>query len=68
MVIGILVVLMFVALAVYFATGRSIFFWGAKGCIWVDAALICAGDVASQTVAKWIDRLPETVQEVQRGL
>lgn len=65
MLIAGMVTFMFIAMATYFLTKHSIFFWLAKACIRMDAALICTWDVLGIAVANWRQRIPGTVRQVQ---
>jgi hypothetical protein len=51
--------------AVHLQTGRSIFHWGARICIVLDASLICAYRITLRAAAAWWQRLPRVIAEVR---
>ena len=49
-------------------TGRSIFFWVARGCITIDAACLCTSRILKRSCEMWRDRIAETIGEVRRDV
>jgi hypothetical protein len=62
---ALLITAFLIAGVIHLRTGRSVFFWTAKGCIVVDAVLICAGREIKKAAIAWWKQLPSVIAEVR---